>query len=496
MKKLSNQLVNTFLLILFPVSLILAQAPDTLWTKSIGEGGSQIAYSVFQTGDGGYMLGGHTTAGGYDYYMIKTDDQGEVIWEKSYGEYDRYESANWMIETDDGGYLLAGGRAQDPPYSSKTDIFLVKTDADGNQDWSSIIGSEDFSETPNCIIQTNDGGYVACGHYWASSQTVYDIWLVKTDSFGLEEWTKVINFEDGMSDNALGIELASDGGYLVTGKTQAFSGDYSENAYILKTDMAGEMEWLKTYGDSWPWYEISYNILHTSDGGFLICGNQDNDGIDKNWFVVKADENGDELWSDNTIGGTYHDGAFGSCETNDGGYIVAGNYHQDVWNPFITKFTLDGDTLWTKMWTTGDDNSQYLYCIRQLEDGGFITVGSTTTSTGGHNVYLARLTPEIVSITNPESLASKNRIELLVNYPNPFSSTTVIPYTVYSASNINISVFNVYGQKIKELENTYQYPGSYEIEFESEGYQSGIYYCVLSSGDKILSRKIACQKGR
>ncbi len=493
MKILSNQFVSTFLLILLPASLILAQAPDTLWTTSIGESGSQIAYSVFLTGDGGYMLGGYTTAGNYDYYMVKTDDQGEVVWTKSFGEDDRYESSTSMANTVDGGYIMAGGRAQDSPYSSKTDIYLVKTDADGNQEWSSIIGAEDISETPNSIVQTNDGGYIVCGHYWASSQTVYDIWLVKTDSLGLEEWTQVINFEDGMADYAMGIELADDGGYLVTGETQAFSGDYSENAYILKTDMMGEMVWLKTYGDSWPWYESSYNIIHTSDGGFLICGNQDNDGVDKNWFVVKADGNGDEIWSDNTIGGTYHDGAFYACETNDGGYAVAGNYHEGTWNPFITKYSVDGDTLWTKMWTTGDDNSQYLYCIRQLDDGGYITVGSTTTNSGGHNIYLARLTPETVGIYNPERLISKDEIELLSNRPNPFSSITIIPYNIHFAKHINISIYDIYGQKVKELLNLFQSPGNYEVEFDGKNYTAGIYYCILSSGDKILTRKLIHQ---
>ena len=186
------------------------------------------------------MLGGHTTAGGYDFLMVKTDDQGEVVWTKSFGEDDRYESSTSMVSTVDGGYIMAGGRAQDPPYSSKTDIYLVKTDSEGNEEWTSIIGTQDISETPNCVAQTNDGGYILCGHYWASSQTVYDIWLVKTDSLGLEEWTKVINFEDGKADYAMAVIQADDGGYLVTGETQAFQANYGENAYILKTDMVGE----------------------------------------------------------------------------------------------------------------------------------------------------------------------------------------------------------------------------------------------------------------
>jgi len=490
MKNLFNQRAITLLFTLLPISIVFSQAPDTLWTKSIGEGGSQIAYSLYTTSDGGFMLGGYTTSGNADYYMVKTDDIGEVVWTKSYGEDDRYESANWMIETTDGGYILAGGRAQDPPYSSKTDIYLVKTDDDGNEEWSSIIGATDISETPNCIAQTTDGGYILCGNYWASSQTVYDIWLVKTDSLGLEEWTKVINFEDGKAEYALGVIQAADGGYIVTGETQAFQANYAENAYILKTDMVGEMVWLQTYGSPWPWYENSWSILQTSDDGFLICGNQDNDGVDKNWYVVKTDADGNELWSDNSIGGGYHDGAFFACETSDGGYAVAGNVHQGTWNPYITKFSVDGDTLWTKMWSTGDDNSQYNYCIKQLEDGGFITVGSTTTNSGGHNIYLSRLTPESVGI---DYKYENTDAVLLENYPNPFSKSTVISYHLNSARHVNVSIFDVYGQKIKELVSDYQSSGHYEVEFDGNKCGKGIYYCVLSSGDQIITRKLIRQ---
>lgn len=493
MKKLSNQIAYTLFFILLPTSLVVAQAPDTLWTQSIGEAGAQIAYAVFPTADGGFMLGGYTTPSYSDYYMVKTDSEGEVVWTKTFGEAGRSEVAKWMIETDDGGYIFAGGRTDDPPYSSNNDIYLVKTDDEGNELWSSIIGDDVISESPNCIVQTNDGGYIVCGHYWASSQTVYDIFLVKTNSLGAEEWTQVLNFEDGSAERAYGIEQADDGGYLVTGETQAFSGDYSENAYILKTNSVGEMEWLQTYGDVWPWYESTSHIIHTSDGGFLICGEQNNDGIDKNWFVVKTDGNGNEIWSDNSIGGTYHDVAFFACETNDAGYVVTGTVHQDVRNAFITKYNSDGDTLWTKMWGTGDDNSQYNYAIQQLEDGGYITAGSTTTNSGDHNIYLTRLNPDFVGINNPDYLTSNIEIELFESRPNPFTIKTVIPYYLSTTRHINISVYNVYGQKIKEFVDAIQFPGDYEVEFDCNNHPAGIYYCVLFSGDKILTRKLILQ---
>ena len=187
----------------------------------------------------------------------------------------------------------------------------------------------------------------------------------------------------------------------------------------------------------------------------------------------------------------YHDGAFFSCETSEGGYAIAGNVHQGTWNPYITKFSVDGDTLWTKMWTTGDDNSQYLYCIRQLDDGGYITVGSTTTNGGGHNIYLARLTPESVGIDNNDFTNSKT--VFLENYPNPFYNSTVICYHLNSGGHVNISIFDIYGQKINELKNDFQSSGYYEIELDGKKCGKGIYYCVLSAGNEILTRKLIYQ---
>lgn len=495
MKKHLYKITCTFLMILISSSLIYATAPDTLWTKTIGDDGSQNAFSVYPTTDGGFMLGGYTTVSGYrDFYMVKTDGDGELVWTKEFGQDDRFESATCMIETNDGGYMLAGARAQDAPYSSSTDIYIIKTNADGEEIWSSIIGFDSVSEGANCIAQTTDGGYIMCGSYWATSQTGYDVLLVKTDAMGLQEWRQVLSFEEGKAERGLGVIQAADGGYLVTGKTQAFAPQYDDNAYILKTDMVGELVWLETYGSPWPWYESTNHIMHTSDGGYLICGNQDNDGIDKNWYVVKADGIGNQTWSNNTIGGTYHDGAFYSCETFDEGYVVAGNVHQDVWKAYITKFNVDGDTLWTKMWGTGDDNSQYTYAIQQLEDGGFITVGSTTTNTGDIDIYLSRLSPETVGIHDSDGKALQNGMELLDNYPNPFSSSTLIPYKLNIAGHISISIYNAYGQKIEEIINTIQNSGEYEVEFNGESFPSGIYYCVLYSGNTTLTKKVILQK--
>lgn len=480
--------LTIFLSVIYIISTpIYAQPPDTIWTRSIGDAGDQSAFSVIQTEDSGFILGGYTSGTGTrDVFMVKTDENGNVLWTKSFGDSDRNESANQMIKTNDGGYILAGYRGQDLPYSSNSDIFLVKTDENGNELWSSIIGYDSISEEAKSIFQTSEGGYILCGSYWATSQTGYDILIIKVSNLGLVEWRKSINLGESSADHASSIIQADDGGYLITGKTQAYSTNYDYDSYILKTNSAGEIIWLNTYGNNWPWYEQTYHIIKTSDNGFFICGNQDNEGIDKNWFVVKTDWDGNQLWSNNIVGGTYHEGAFYSCEMADGSYAVAGNYYQDVWKAFITKYNIYGDTAWTKMWGTGDDNSQYNYAIQQLEDGGFITVGSTTTANDGLNIYLSRLSAETVGIQKTEE---KN--DLLFNiYPNPCKSNINIQYTLPVSAKVNITVYNIFGQKVEEIENSLKTPDRYNDKYVLHNYSKGLYYIRFSTDDEALTEKL------
>jgi len=450
-----------------------------------------MAYAAIPTSDGGFVLGGYTTTTGMgDFYQLKTDGNGVILWEQTFGDSDRYESARWMIETSDGGYILAGGRADDFPYGSNSDVYMVKTDVNGSYEWSSIIGYDSVSESANCIAQTLDGGYIICGSYWATSQTSYDIFLIKTNVLGVQEWREVISLEEGMADYGVSVIPATDGGYIVTGQTQALSGDYSYNAFIMKTDGLGNLSWLETYGDSWPWYEDAYHIIHTTDGGFLVCGNQNNDGLDNNWYVFKTDGIGSEIWSDNTIGGVYHDKSFFASETNDGGYVVTGTYHQDVWHAYIAKFSVDGDILWTKMWGTDDDNSQGNNTITQLSDGGFITAGSTTNNNGNHDIYLTRLSPETVGYDIKTNKFHVEQIVLHPCQPNPFRNSTTIHFEVANRSNLSITIYDVFGQRIKELVNSEYNIGKHEIQLDANKMPPGIYYCILKHGEYSTGTKL------
>jgi TolB-like protein len=138
-------------------------------------------YSVQQTSDGGYIVAGVThsfSSGGYDIFLIKTDTNGNVIWAKTYGEISN-EKAFSVQQTSDGGYIVAGVT----DYFSVVygDIFLIKTDANGNVIWAKTYGGTS-TDSASSVQQTSDGGYIVAGYTSSFGAGGRDIFLIKTDA--------------------------------------------------------------------------------------------------------------------------------------------------------------------------------------------------------------------------------------------------------------------------------------------------------------------------
>jgi len=471
-------LCTIFLLAIFTSGY--TQAPEVLWMKDLGESSSNCGYAVYETPDNGFMIGGFTTdAGQRDFYMVKTDGDGNMIWTKEFGQDARFESLSDMVSCLDGGYLLVGSRGQDEPYSSSTDAYIIKTDADGNEEWSSIFGYDSISESVSGVCQTSDGGFALCGGYWATSQTGYDVQVFKTNSLGLEEWRYTYSFEPQTSEHSSDIIETSDGNLLITGETQAFQELWCDNMYLLCLNMVGEQLWINTYGSPWPMYEQSYAVIEHSSGGFFLAGNQNDDGLDNNWYVVRTDGFGNFLWN-NSFGGTYHDKAFTACEDIDGGFIAGGSYWDETWKAMIAKYTIEGDTLWTKLWGY-EGLSQYIYDVQALVDGGYIAVGSTQTDAEELKIFLTRLSPDAVGVDDKPIRFSGDEIELLEIAPNPISSSAKISFDLNVAGLVSVSVYNLLGDVVFENADIDLIADHHEITVDASEFPSGIYFCQVST---------------
>ncbi len=273
-------------------------AGNIQWQNTIGGGSEDILYSIQQTFDGGYILGGYSYSGisgdktensngGYDYWIVKTNSTGIIQWQNTIGgSYTDYLFS--IQQTIDGGYIL-GGYSQSDISGDKTensngsfDYWIVKTDTSGNILWQNTIGGSGWDEL-HCIHQTTDGGYILGGYSnsnisgdkMENSIGLNDYWIIKTDGTGNIQWQNTIG--GSLDDKLYSIQQTSDGGYILGGYSWSnTSGDKTENNlgqgdyWIVKTDSAGNIQWQNTIGGAnSDWLK---SMQQTSDDGYLLGG--------------------------------------------------------------------------------------------------------------------------------------------------------------------------------------------------------------------------------
>jgi len=226
----------------FEAYLVKVDANGTLaWTRTYGSSVGEIGSAVQQTADGGYILSGQTGqgAGFGDFLLIKTDAVGTVEWTKAYGV-PGAESGVTVKQTTDGGYVI-GGSSENILGPTGEDMCLIRTDATGQVLWAKLYGGPVTDECYE-VIQTPDGGFALCGKSFSFSNLGdYDVYVVKTDAQGVEEWSKTYGGSTSSSHNEIGrsIDATSDGGYVITGESMFGFGVGLKNMYLIKTDAAG-----------------------------------------------------------------------------------------------------------------------------------------------------------------------------------------------------------------------------------------------------------------
>ncbi|MDP3285291.1 MAG: hypothetical protein Q8M56_12750, partial [Desulfobacterales bacterium] len=273
--------------------------------------------SVQQTTDGGFIIAGQTDsygAGLLDVYLIRTDQNGNKVWEKTFGGSDLSRGA-FVQQTTDGGYIIAGD-TQTP--TNNFDAYLIKTDPNGNLVWEKTFGGSDV-EYAGSVQQTTDGGYVFAGYTYLYKGGAYQIYLVKTDQNGEEVWQNT--FGGRGSEIGLEVRQTTDEGYIVVGDTQP-EGIRYQNVCLIKTDQNGNKVWGKIFGGLKR--DDGSSVQQTMDGGYIIAGSKTVPRSNTDCYLVKTDQNGKKMW-EKTFGEiTKINDCFSVQQTTDGGYIAVG----------------------------------------------------------------------------------------------------------------------------------------------------------------------------
>lgn len=259
-----------------------------LWTKIYTGADSEYGYDLLRLPDGGYVLGGLTrtaTAGGYDFYVVRTDSAGSPMWMKRFGGIGNDEGQA-MVLADDGNIMILGSGY----IGTNGGMMLTKLDVtSGALLWTNVYGNGPGGNGSGYdILKTGSGNYFLVG-ISSGTNTMADIYVVKTDNNGTPLWSETYGGSSG--DYAYDATLVSDGGLAITGFTTSF-GAGGQDIFLLRLDSAGTVQWFSTFGTAG--HEKANAVTETNDGGFLISGNTTPAFFsgDIDWYVIKTDAAG------------------------------------------------------------------------------------------------------------------------------------------------------------------------------------------------------------
>lgn len=358
----------------------------TTFQRAYGGSGDDEGNSVQQTADGGYIIAATTSsygAGSSDMYLIKTDANGDTVWTRTIGGAGA-EEASGACQTADGGYIVAGQTLSFGAGSA--DVYLVKLNALGETLWTRTFG-DSSPNVGNSIAQTPDSGYIIAGYTYTSAQNVNDALLIKTDRSGNLQWSKT--YGDTLYEGASSVRQTPDGGYVFTGYKGSRNVD-TRQVYVVKTNTAGDTEWTRTYGGTSQ--DRGFCVELTGDGGYIVAGITLSYGAgSRDFYLLRMSSVGDTIWT-RTFGASGNDEGYSVKRTSDNGFLVVGytvppdSSYMDV---YLVKVNASGDTEWTRTYnhSSGDDVG---YSVQTTSDGGIVIAGYTYSASWDHDVYLLK----------------------------------------------------------------------------------------------------------
>lgn len=457
------------------------------WAFAYGAELSEGIKSVCFANHSYFMVGNSFSSGAglSDIVLIRTDSLGQQQWSKTYGG-QAMEHGYDVISASHGGLLICGYTTSSG--AGGKDMYIVKTDINGNVLWSKTYGGAGL-DIARSIVETGDGHYLIFGYTESYDVGKGDMYLIKTDTSGNVCWLKTYggtNAEMGRK-----IRLAADGNYLLlglTGSKGAGKSDYN----LIKTDTSGNILWDKTYGNSN--YQEAFDVIPTSDNGYVMVGHSDIHGSDLNqMYVVKTDGNGVKLW-EKYYGSSYNYYDYGRSviELNDGKLVFCGNTKMrdtrknDAW---IVITDANGTLLWNDIY--GGDASDWAAGMMPAIDGGFVFAGYTMSfGAGSFDAWMVKVSNPGVFIRDIQHDITNKYLKA---HPNPFSSTINISVYIPTHQSGKLSIIDITGKTVKVfpiLHNGIHHLVWDGIDNTSQICDSGIYFIKLQLSNQSYMEKI------
>jgi len=368
-------------------------APVIDWSRNYGGNLKDECYDAHQTSDGGYIMIGRSNsfgAGEFDGWLVKTDADGTIAWEKTFG--DTYiDEANKVKETSDGGFIVAG---MSTAFGWAGEGWLLRTDAEGNIIWNkgyhpidgSVQSAWDYIYD---VVETSDGGFVFAGN---APDVMYSTqaWIGKVDSDGNLLWDH--GYGDIYWERIFSLEPTSDGGFIGVGDRHWTYDDitFKHDGWLLKFDQNGDTLWTKHFGD--VNHDIFRSVKPSADGGYIIAGEREDAEVSgfRGW-VVKTDAGGNTEWNQTFAPG----GLYGVQQTPAGNFIVAGTTitPASADEGWLLKLDPQGEVVWEDL-VHGTDMDDIFLFLDKTNDGGYVMGGKYNSNADACDYWLVKMDPE------------------------------------------------------------------------------------------------------
>ncbi len=472
-----------------------------------------------------------------DFWIVKVNSTGNKEWDKRFGGV--FGGALTALQPSlDGGYILGGfsggaaGGDKTEPGRGGWDYWVVKTDAQGNKQWDKTFGGN-RDDLLWCLVNTREGGYILGGRSGSgisgdktetnrdATGVYFDYWVVKIDSMGLKQWDKRFGGTD--DDDLWTVEQTLDGGYILGGFSFSRSGgdktednwdttiNHSTTDYwVVKIDSAGQKEWDMRFGGGGT--DKLHDIIEMN-GGYMLSGStgsltSGNKGIDYGPFwLVKIDNSGNKVWETGYSGGAY---PVGTSQTNDGGYLLTGDTYNPAsidsnyirtelslgsQNTWVLKIDSNGLKQWDKtIFTMGIDERGYAV---QTADGCYAVANTSKAGIGGYKTQAAWdssydywimkfCMDTVTGIDDRHETQDTRQIQV---YPNPFSSDLSIALKGENIHEATFTITNALGQLIYKREET-NLSSNYTKVLDLSYLPGGFYFITVTQNGELFTKKV------
>jgi hypothetical protein len=333
-------------------------SPLKLWDKRFAGDSTDQLMCMSRNAAGNLFLGGYsnskssaeksqTTKGGNDYWIVKTDSNGNKLWDFTYGT-NANDFLYSVVATPDGGCLAGGyttgGKNNDKSQSSfgSADFWIIRLNANGVKLWDSAYGGNSYEELHH-IEPCNDKGFLLAGVSYtgkngnkkSGNKGDADVWIIKIDSAGRMQWDSTYGGRG--FDNCYRAHQTQDGGFLIGATSRSpISGNKTQDSignadvWLVKITATGAIQWDKVFGGNKV--EELMNFAELSDGGFIlpINSNSDTSGNKKvlakgylDIWLIRINANGDKIW-ERAIGGNSDDRIWAITRNQDKGFTLGG----------------------------------------------------------------------------------------------------------------------------------------------------------------------------